>query len=58
MLSYAELRDQRPSGESEDVHFTESLARAVVTEFSSPADTSWCWIRSLALAQRLMSRVG
>jgi DNA modification methylase len=38
MLSYAELRDQRPSGESEDVHFTESLARSIITEFSSPGD--------------------
>jgi DNA modification methylase len=38
MLSYAELRDQRPSAETEDIHFTESLARAVITEFSSPGD--------------------
>jgi DNA modification methylase len=38
MLSYAELRDQRPPGETEDVHFTESLARAMITEFSSPGD--------------------
>jgi DNA modification methylase len=38
MLSCAELRDQRPPGETEDVHFTESLARAIITEFSSPGD--------------------
>jgi DNA modification methylase len=38
MLSYAELLDQRPPGETEDVHFTESLARAIITEFSSPGD--------------------
>jgi DNA modification methylase len=38
MLSYAELLDQRPPGETADVHFTESLARAVITEFSSPGD--------------------
>lgn len=37
-LSRAELRDQRPPGETEDVHFTESLARAVITEFSIPGD--------------------
>jgi DNA modification methylase len=38
MLSHAELRDQRPVGEAEDVHFTESLASAIITEFSSPGD--------------------
>lgn len=37
-LSYAELRDQRPPSETEDVHFTESLARAIITEFSIPGD--------------------
>jgi DNA modification methylase len=37
-LSRAELRDQRPPGETEDVHFTESLARAIITEFSIPGD--------------------
>lgn len=37
-LTRAELRDQRPAGETEDVHFTESLARAVITEFSNPGD--------------------
>lgn len=38
MLYYAELRDQRPPGETEDIHFTESLASAIITEFSSPGD--------------------
>jgi DNA modification methylase len=38
MLSRAELVDQRPSGETEYVHFTESLARAIITEFSVPGD--------------------
>jgi DNA modification methylase len=38
MMSYGELRDQRPPGQAEDVHFPESLARAVITEFSSPGD--------------------
>jgi hypothetical protein len=37
-LSRAELRDQRPAGETEDVHFTELLARAIITEFSIPGD--------------------
>jgi DNA modification methylase len=37
-LSRAELRDQRPAGETEDVHFTESLARAIITEFSIPGE--------------------
>jgi DNA modification methylase len=37
-LSRAELREQRPPGETEDVHFTESLARAIIAEFSSPGD--------------------
>jgi len=37
-LSRAELCDQRPLGETEDVHFTESLARAIITEFSIPGD--------------------
>jgi hypothetical protein len=37
-LSRAELRAQRPPGETEDVHFTESLARTIITEFSIPGD--------------------
>jgi DNA modification methylase len=37
-LSHSELRDQRPQGETEDVHFTESLARAIITEFSTTGD--------------------
>jgi DNA modification methylase len=37
-LSHSELRDQRPPGETEDVHFTESLARAIITEFSTAGD--------------------
>jgi DNA modification methylase len=38
MLSRAELRSQRPYGVTEDVHFTESLAAAVIEEYSQPGD--------------------
>jgi tRNA G10 N-methylase Trm11 len=38
MLTRAELISQRPSGETEDVHFTESLAAAVIGEYSSRGD--------------------
>lgn len=39
MLSSQELADQRPFGETEDVHFTESLAAEVITSFSAPGET-------------------
>jgi DNA modification methylase len=38
MLSRAELLSQRPSGVTEDMHFTESLAAAVIEEYSQPGD--------------------
>jgi DNA modification methylase len=38
MLTRDELRAQRPPGEREDVHFTESLAAAVIGEYSNEGD--------------------
>jgi hypothetical protein len=38
MMTRAELLSQRPSGVTEDVHFTESLAAAVIKEYSKPGD--------------------
>jgi tRNA G10 N-methylase Trm11 len=38
MLSRAEVRSQRPLEATEDVHFTESLAEAVIQEYSRPGD--------------------
>ena len=38
MLSRTELRSRRPNGATEDVHFTESLAAAVIEEYSQPGD--------------------
>jgi DNA modification methylase len=38
MLSHDELRSQRPHGVTEDVHFTESLAAAVIDAYSQPGD--------------------
>jgi DNA modification methylase len=38
MLSYSELTPQRPPVETDDVHFTESLATTVIAEFSAPGD--------------------
>jgi DNA modification methylase len=38
MLSRDELRSQRLPGVTEDVHFTESLAAAVIDEYSQPGD--------------------
>ena len=38
MLSRTELRSRRPDGATEDVHFTESLAAAVIEEYSQPGD--------------------
>jgi DNA modification methylase len=39
MLSVQELADQRPFGETENVHFTESLATEVITSLSAPGET-------------------
>lgn len=38
LQTMAELEAQRPAGESELVHFTESLAARVIEEFSAPGD--------------------
>jgi DNA modification methylase len=39
MLTRDELLSQRAPGADEDVHFTESLATAVINEYSRPGDT-------------------
>jgi DNA methylase len=38
MCTREELLSQRPPGECEDVHFTESLAAAVIDEYSDEGD--------------------
>jgi DNA modification methylase len=37
-LELAELHDQRPAGEVDNLHFTESLVALVLEEYSSPGD--------------------
>lgn len=38
LMRAADLRDQRPAGEDDDVHFTEALAASVVEETTRPGD--------------------
>lgn len=38
LLRSADLAEQRPAGEVDDVHFTEALAESVIADASSPGD--------------------
>lgn len=58
MLSYNELADQRPLGEIEDVHFTESLAAAVVANFSAHGEAVLDPFAGFGTTPAVASRMG
>ncbi len=58
MLARAELRSQRPRGVTEDVHFTESLAAAVIEEYSKPGDAVLDPFAGFGTTPRVAMRMG
>lgn len=58
MLTLEELRSQRPAGEREDVHFTESLAAAVIGEYSKAGDIVLDPFAGFGTTPHVASRMG
>lgn len=58
MLSRAELLSQRPSGVTEDIHFTESLAAAIIEEYSKPGDVVLDPFAGFGTTPRVAARMG
>lgn len=58
MLSRAELLSQRSPGVTEDVHFTESLAAAIIEEYSQPGDLVLDPFAGFGTTPRVATRMG
>lgn len=58
MLSRAELLSQRPNGVTEDVHFTESLAAAVIEEYTNAGDVVLDPFAGFGTTPRVAARMG
>ena len=58
MLSRAELLSQRAPGTTEDVHFTESLAAAMIEEYSQPGDLVLDPFAGFGTTPRVATRMG
>jgi DNA modification methylase len=58
MLSRADLVSQRPPGQVEDVHFTESLAAAIIGEYSREGDLVLDPFAGFGTAAFVASRMG
>lgn len=56
-LAAADLIDERPDGNTEDVHFPQALAHAVIDSYSSPGETVLDpfagWGTTLVVAEKL-----
>ena len=58
MLCYGELADQRPPGETENVHSTESLAAAVIADFSAEGEAVLDPFAGFGTTPAVASRMG